>query len=61
MARRFWPGQSALGKQLKTASPKSVDAWITVVGIVADVQHQIYDRSFRSILYDLTSRPRRAL
>jgi putative ABC transport system permease protein len=51
MAQRFWPGQSALGKQLKTASPKSVDAWITVVGVVADVQHEIYDRSFRSILY----------
>jgi putative ABC transport system permease protein len=28
-----------------------VGAWITVVGIAADVQHEIYDRSFRSILY----------
>jgi hypothetical protein len=25
--------------------------WITVVGVVGDVQHEIYDRSFRSILY----------
>lgn len=51
MAERLWPGQSALGKQLKIASSHSVDAWITVVGIAADVQHEIYDRSFRSILY----------
>jgi len=51
MAERLWPGQSALGKQLKVASPSSVDGWVTVVGVAADVQHEIYDRSFRSILY----------
>jgi len=51
MAERLWPGQSALGKQLKFASSNSADGWVTVVGIAADVQHEIYDRSFRSILY----------
>lgn len=51
MAHRLWPGQGAVGKQLKFTSPNSVDGWLTVVGIVADVQHEIYDRSFRSILY----------
>ncbi len=50
MAERLWPGQNAVGKQIKlSANPTS--AWRTVVGIAADVQHEIYDRSFRSILY----------
>jgi len=51
MAQRLWPGQDAIGKQLKIASTNSAVGWVTVVGIVADVQHEIYDRSFRSILY----------
>ena len=51
MAQRLWPGQSAIGKQLKPANAEAAAGWLTVVGIAADVQHEIYDRSFRSILY----------
>src|SRR5215472_4497552 len=51
MAQRVWPGQSALGKRLKMGSNDAVGKWITIVGIATDVQHEIYDRSFRSILY----------
>ena len=51
MAQRLWPGQSALGRQIKLAGPAATGDWMAVVGIVADVQHEIYDRSFRSILY----------
>jgi len=51
MAQRLWPGQSAMGKQIKLSIPDVTGSWITVVGIAADVQHEIYDRSFRSILY----------
>jgi putative ABC transport system permease protein len=51
MAQRLWPGQSALGKRIKIGSNDAVGKWITVVGIATDVQHEIYDRSFRSILY----------
>jgi putative ABC transport system permease protein len=51
MAQRVWPGQSALGKRLKMGSNDAVGKWITVVGVATDVQHEIYDRSFRSILY----------
>jgi putative ABC transport system permease protein len=36
---------------LKTSSTNSLGNWLTVAGIAADVQHEIYDRSFRSILY----------
>lgn len=49
MAQRLWAGQSAIGKRLSTVDRNH--AWLTVVGVVGDVQHEIYDRSFRSILY----------
>ena len=51
MARRLWPGQSAIGKRLKSADRDNAAPWLTVVGVVGDIQHEIYDRSFRSILY----------
>lgn len=51
LAQRLWPGQSALGKQIRMAGSANTDSWITVIGVASDVQHEIYDRSFRSILY----------
>jgi putative ABC transport system permease protein len=51
MARRLWPGQSAIGRRLKSEDRDSLARWVTVVGVVGDIQHEIYDRSFRSILY----------
>ncbi len=35
-ARRFWPGESALGKHIKSTSS---DNWRTVVGVVGDVNY----------------------
>ncbi len=46
-ARRFWPGESALGKHIKWASETR---WRTVVGIVADVrQFNLVNRTPASI------------
>jgi len=50
MARRLWPGHDLVGERLKVGAPNSDETWITVVGIATDVRHEIYDRSFRSIL-----------
>jgi putative ABC transport system permease protein len=36
MARRYWPGTSPIGKRIRIAS---IEQWITVVGVIADVKH----------------------
>jgi putative ABC transport system permease protein len=37
-ARRFWPGESALGKHIKIGQSTSPQPWLTVVGVVKDVR-----------------------
>jgi putative ABC transport system permease protein len=41
MARRFWPGQSAIGKRFRRGSTDENRPWITVVGVVADVKEAL--------------------
>ncbi len=38
-ARRFWPGQSPIGKRVKFGSGASQQTWKTVAGVVGDVHH----------------------
>jgi putative ABC transport system permease protein len=49
MAQRLWPDQNPLGKTLEVKGDRPVQ--IAVVGVVGDTRHEIFDRSFRSILY----------
>jgi putative ABC transport system permease protein len=51
MAHRLWPGTTAIGHRLRLPESNAPDQWITIVGVVADTRHEVYDRSFRSILY----------
>jgi predicted permease len=51
MALRFWPGESPIGKTLMLGTANADRPGLTVVGVVGDVLHEVYDRSFRSILY----------
>jgi putative ABC transport system permease protein len=37
-ARRFFPGDDPLGKRFKEGGPERKDAWITIVGVVGDMQ-----------------------
>jgi putative ABC transport system permease protein len=40
MARRAWPGQSAIGKRFKPGPPEQKAPWKTVVGVVGDVRYR---------------------
>jgi predicted permease len=42
--RQFWPEQDPIGKRLKWGTEESRRAWITVVGVVADVKQDSLDR-----------------
>jgi putative ABC transport system permease protein len=51
MARRWWNNESPLGKHIKLGGPDYPGPWLTIVGVVADVTHNAYEREPRRILY----------
>jgi putative ABC transport system permease protein len=44
MARRFWPGEDALGKRFKLGLAQSPNPWLTVVAVVGDMRRQSLER-----------------
>jgi len=38
-ARRYWPGERAVGKRVKYGSPESDFPWMEIVGVAGDVHH----------------------
>ena len=40
MARRYWPGESPVGRRIKRGTPAAPFAWLTIVGVVPDVRQQ---------------------
>jgi putative ABC transport system permease protein len=51
LASRWWPHESPIGKRIKFGAPDSKQQWITLVGIVGDTTHDVFDRNPRSVLY----------
>ncbi len=51
-ARRWWPGEPApIGQRFRFDAPTHDDAWVTIVGIAADVPHSPFQRSPGSVIY----------
>jgi putative ABC transport system permease protein len=45
VARRFWPGQEAVGKRIKTGDPEYQVPWMRVVGVVGDLKQGSLDEA----------------
>lgn len=41
LARRHWPGQEAIGKRIRFYGPLDQAPWMEVVGVIADVKHDL--------------------
>ena len=50
-AQRFWPGQDPLGRRAKLASREVSNPWLTIVGVVGDVNHFYLDSAVRPTIY----------
>jgi putative ABC transport system permease protein len=67
LARRQWPGGSAVDRRLKPGRPDSPQPFLTVVGVVRDVKHRVLvDDAVRSpddpdVYFPLAQRPDRDL
>ncbi len=51
MARKYWPGEEALGKRFKLGEAASRQPWLTIVGIVADVCQEAMDAPVSPEMY----------
>jgi macrolide transport system ATP-binding/permease protein len=60
MAKRFWPGEDAVGKRFKFGDLSS--PWRTIVGIVGDMRRQGMDKAARCETFAaMTQRPARGM
>lgn len=50
-ARRFLPGEAAIGRRIKLGAPDSTRPWLSIVGIVGDVHDTALERETRPCVY----------
>ncbi|HET7585917.1 MAG TPA: ABC transporter permease [Gemmatimonadaceae bacterium] len=51
MAQRFFPGESPLGRRIRVGGATSTEPWMTIVGVVPDVQTQDNDEPRPPMLF----------
>jgi putative ABC transport system permease protein len=47
----FWPHEDPIGRRIKAGADDSQNPWLTIVGVVADVQYQWLDRIPEPVVY----------
>jgi predicted permease len=52
LARRFWPGEDAIGKRVTIGMPEMHLPWLTVAGVVADVNQSAPDENLHPHIYE---------
>jgi putative ABC transport system permease protein len=62
LARRFWPGRSALGARITLDDPSDPESWRTVVGVVGDVrQARLSEQAYPQIYLPFAQSPSRSM
>jgi len=51
LAKKFFGDRGAIGRRLKSGSPESHEAWLTVVGVAADVKETGLDQTTEPAIY----------
>jgi putative ABC transport system permease protein len=51
MARRYWPGQDAVGAAMRTGGLETQRPWGTVIGVVADMRQNELDRTMEPEIF----------
>jgi putative ABC transport system permease protein len=51
LANQYFPGENPLGKHIKIGLPSMDSPWLTIVGIVADVRRDPFDKFYRPTMY----------
>jgi putative ABC transport system permease protein len=51
MARRWWQGESPVGRRIHMGGPDSKAPWVTIVGVVGDIVHDPFERQPQSVIY----------
>ena len=51
LARLSWAGESPIGQHLKLGLPNSDEPWLTVVGVVSDVEYDWTDNAPEKVIY----------
>jgi putative ABC transport system permease protein len=51
LTRKYWSGQSAIGKRVRFGPPEDNEPWHTIIGVVADATNEAIKGGGRSIVY----------
>ncbi|MEW6212941.1 MAG: FtsX-like permease family protein, partial [Acidobacteriota bacterium] len=51
MARRYWPGEDAIGKRIKLVPAEQAAPWISIVGVVKEVKQEDWAEDARLEVY----------